>query len=160
MQALLQETRRLREENAVLRIQVSSSGPPHNQRSRGQGVNFRLNPESVCPGTTGVIPDMRDERSREQPVPTYHAPQDESSNSTRLSSKRQCDKRPQLLGAMRARLGPQEPSKERLPTTATWETYPNLPVAPTVRNNFPHQVVRQAGGNSSNELPQVPLASG
>ena len=111
MQALLQETRRLREENAVLRIQVSSSGPPHNQRSRGQGVNFRLNPESVCPGTTGVIPDMRDERSREQPVPTYHAPQDESSNSTRLSSKRQCDKRPQLLGAMRARLGPQEPSK-------------------------------------------------
>lgn len=27
--ALLHETRRLREENQVLRIQVSSSGPPH-----------------------------------------------------------------------------------------------------------------------------------
>ena len=65
MQALLQEARRLREENEVLRIQVSSSGPPHDQRLRGQGANSRPNPESVYPGTTGVIPDMRDERSRE-----------------------------------------------------------------------------------------------
>ena len=36
VQALLQETRRLREENDVLRIQVSSSGPPRNQQPRGQ----------------------------------------------------------------------------------------------------------------------------
>ena len=35
VQALLQETSRLREENDVLRIQVSSSGPPHDQRLRG-----------------------------------------------------------------------------------------------------------------------------
>ena len=119
MQALLQETTRLREENAVLRIQVSSSGPPHDQRPRGQGANSRPNPESVYPGTIGVVPDMRDERSRERPVPTYHAPQDESSDSTHLSSKRQCDKRPQLSDAMRARLEPQEPGKERPPTTAT-----------------------------------------
>ena len=35
VQALLQETRRLREENDVLRIQVSSSGPPRDQRLRG-----------------------------------------------------------------------------------------------------------------------------
>ena len=35
MQALLQETTRLREENVVLRIQASSSGPPRDQRSRG-----------------------------------------------------------------------------------------------------------------------------
>ena len=88
MQALLQETRRLREENAVLHIQVSSSGPPHDQRLRGQGANFRPNLKSVYPGTTGVIPNMRNERSRERLVPTYHAPQDESINSTRLSSKR------------------------------------------------------------------------
>ena len=31
MQALLHETRRLREENEVLRIQVSSLGPPHSR---------------------------------------------------------------------------------------------------------------------------------
>ena len=151
MQALLQETRRHREENAVLRIQVSFSGPPHDQRSRGQGANSRPSPKSVYPGTTGVIPNMRDERSRERLVPTYHAPQDESSDSTRLSSKRQCDKKPQLSNTMRARLGPQEPGKERLPTAATWETYPNPPMAPTVQNNPPHQAVRQVGGNSSNE---------
>ncbi|RVW14720.1 hypothetical protein CK203_092640 [Vitis vinifera] len=35
MQALFQETTRLREENAVLRIQVSSSGPLRDQRPRG-----------------------------------------------------------------------------------------------------------------------------
>ena len=110
MQALLQETRRLREENEVLRIQVSSSGPPHDQRPRGQGANSKLNPEAVYPETTRVVPDMRDERPRERPVPMYHAPQDESSDSTRLSPKRQRDKRPQLSNAMQARLGPQEPS--------------------------------------------------
>ena len=141
MQALLQETRRLREENEVLRIQVSSSGPPHDQRPRGQGANSRLNQEAMYPGITGVVSDMRDERPREQPVPMYHAPQDESSDSTRLSSKRQRDKRPQLSNAMRARLGPQEPSKEKSPMTMTWETYPNPPVAPIIRGNPLHQAV-------------------
>ena len=141
MQALLQETTRLREENVVLRIQVLSSGPPHDQQSRGQGVNSRPNLESVNPGTTRVIPDMRDERSWERPMPTYHAPQDESSDFARLSSKRQCDKRPQLSDAMHVRLGPQEPGKERPLMATTWETYPNPLVAPTVRNNPPHQAV-------------------
>ena len=119
MQALLQETTRLREENAKLHIQVSSSGPLHDQRPRGQGANSRPNPESMYPGTTGVIPDMCNELFREQPMPTYHAPQDESSDSTHLSSKRQRDKRPQLSNAMQARLGPQEPSNERPPMAAT-----------------------------------------
>ncbi|RVW76966.1 hypothetical protein CK203_055535 [Vitis vinifera] len=69
MQALLQETTRLREENAKLHIQVSSSGPLHDQRPRGQGANSRPNPESMYPGTTGVIPDMCNELFREQPCP-------------------------------------------------------------------------------------------
>ena len=113
MQALLQETTGLREENTMLRIQASSSGPLRDQRSRGQGVNSRPDPELIYPGTTGVIPDVRNDRSRERPMPTYQAPQDESSDSTCLSSKRQRDKRPQLSDAMHARLGPQEPSKVR-----------------------------------------------
>ena len=83
----------------------------------------------------------------------HQAPQDESSDSTRLSSKRQLDKRPQLSDAMRARLGSQEPGKTRLPVATTWETYPDPPVAPIVQNNFPHQAVRQAKRNSSNEPP-------
>ncbi|RVW27424.1 hypothetical protein CK203_056645 [Vitis vinifera] len=53
---------------------------------------------------------------------------------------------------MRARLGPQAPGKERPPTAATWETYPNPPVAPTTWGNPPHQAVRQIGGNSSNTM--------
>ena len=38
-------------------------------------------------------------------MPMYQAPQDESSDSTHLSSKRQRDKRPQLSYTMHARLG-------------------------------------------------------
>ena len=64
MQALLQATTRLREENAKLHIQVSSSGPLHDQRPRGQGANSRLNQEAMYPGITGVVSDIRDERPR------------------------------------------------------------------------------------------------
>ncbi|RVW82586.1 hypothetical protein CK203_047092 [Vitis vinifera] len=56
LRALLQETERLREENAVLRIQASMSGPPRRQRSRGQVANSRPEPESIYPGSTGAVP--------------------------------------------------------------------------------------------------------
>ncbi|RVW96857.1 hypothetical protein CK203_026044 [Vitis vinifera] len=57
LKSLLQETERLREENAVLRIQASTSGPPRRQHSRGQVANSRpqQEPESIYPGTTGAI---------------------------------------------------------------------------------------------------------
>ena len=144
----------------MLRIQVSSSGPPHNQRLRGQGANSRLNQGVAYPGTIGVALDMRNERPHERPLPMYHAPQDESSDSTRVSSKRQRDKRPQLSDAMHARLGPHAPGKERPPMAATWETYPNPSVASTTRGNPPHQAVQQVGGNSSNEPPLAPSVGG
>nr|CAN61962.1 hypothetical protein VITISV_013621 [Vitis vinifera] len=83
----------------------------------------------------------------------HQAPQDESLDSTCLSSKRQHDKRPQLSDAMHARLGSQEPGKTKPPVATTWETYPDPLVAPVVQNNLPPQVVRQAGRNSSNEPP-------
>ena len=83
----------------------------------------------------------------------HQAPQDESLDSTCLSSKRQRDKRPQLSDAMHARLGSQEPGKTKPPVATTWETYPDPLVAPVVQNNLPPQVVRQAGRNSSNEPP-------
>ncbi|RVW34088.1 hypothetical protein CK203_084347 [Vitis vinifera] len=59
LKALLQETERLREENVVLRIQASTSGPPRRQRSRGQVANSRpqQEPESIYPGITGAIPE-------------------------------------------------------------------------------------------------------
>ena len=65
MQALLQEIRRLREENDVLRIQVSSSGPPQAQRSRGERANSRHNQGAAYLGIAGVTPGMRNERPGE-----------------------------------------------------------------------------------------------
>ncbi|RVW72070.1 hypothetical protein CK203_054794 [Vitis vinifera] len=59
---------------------------------------------------------------------------------------------------MRSRLGPQEPGKERPLVAATWEAYPNPPVAPTVQNNPPYQAVRQVGRNSSNEPPPCSIS--
>ncbi|RVW74662.1 hypothetical protein CK203_052045 [Vitis vinifera] len=65
MQALLQETARLREENTMLRIQTSSTGPPRGQRSRGQVANSRPDLESIYPGTTGAIPKTCNVRPQE-----------------------------------------------------------------------------------------------
>ena len=45
----------------------------------------------------------------------YHAPLDESSDSTRVSTKRRHDKRSQLLDAIFARLGPHVPSMRGKP---------------------------------------------
>ncbi|RVW76216.1 hypothetical protein CK203_048907 [Vitis vinifera] len=71
LKALLQETEKLREENAVLRIQASTSGPPRHQRSRGQVANSRpqQEPESIYPGTTGVIPGACNVRPHEPRTP-------------------------------------------------------------------------------------------
>ena len=85
MQALLQETARLREENTVLRIKASSTGPPHGQCSRGQGANSRLEPELIYLGTVGAIPETGNVRPQERHTPMHQAPQEESSDSTRLS---------------------------------------------------------------------------
>ncbi|RVX05824.1 hypothetical protein CK203_023921 [Vitis vinifera] len=62
MQSLLQEIRRLREENDVLQIQVSFSGPPHDQRSRGQWANSRHKQGAAYLGTIGVTPNMRNDQ--------------------------------------------------------------------------------------------------
>ena len=142
MQALRQETARLREENVVLRIQASSTGPPRGQRSRDQEVNSRPDPESIYPRTAGAVPETGYVRPQERHTPMHQAPQKESSDSTRLSSKRQRDRRPQLSDAMRARLGPQEPGKTRPPVATTWGAHPDPLVTSMVHNVFPHQAVR------------------
>ena len=78
MQALLQETARLREENAVLRIQASSMGPPRRQHSRGQVANSRLDLESIYPGTAGAIFETYNVRPHERHTPMHQAPHEES----------------------------------------------------------------------------------
>ncbi|KAJ9702972.1 hypothetical protein PVL29_004643 [Vitis rotundifolia] len=153
MQTLLQETARLKEENVVLRIQASSTEPPRSQHSRGQEANSRPDPESIYPGTAGATPKTYNVRPQERHTPVHQAPQEESSNSTRLSSKRQRDKRPQLSGAMRARLGPQEPGKTKLPAATTWGAHLDPLVTPMEQNVFLHQAIRQVGRNHPNEPP-------
>ncbi|RVW17602.1 hypothetical protein CK203_096710 [Vitis vinifera] len=73
LRALLQETERLREENAVLRIQASTSGPPRRQRSRGQVANSRPEPESIYPGSTGAVPGAYNARPHEPRTPMPRA---------------------------------------------------------------------------------------
>ncbi|RVW24674.1 hypothetical protein CK203_082173 [Vitis vinifera] len=141
LKALLQETERLREENAVLRIQASSSGPPRRQRSRGQVANSRpqQEPESIYPGTTGAIPGACNARPHEPRTPMPRAPREEGSDSTHFSAKRQCDRKSQLLSSMRARLGPQEPGRSRPPVATTGAPRPDPRVAPMVQNVPPHR---------------------
>ena len=139
LQALLQETERLREENAVLRIQASSKGPPRRQRSRGQVANSRLDPESIYLRTVGAIPETYNVRPHEPHTPMHRAPHEESSDSTHLSTKRQRDKKPHLSDSMRARLGPQEPRRPRPPVATTWGAHPDPMVTPMVQNILPHR---------------------
>ncbi|RVW59128.1 hypothetical protein CK203_105521 [Vitis vinifera] len=130
LKALLQETERLREENAVLRIQASTSGPPCRQRSRGQVANSRSEPKSIYPGTVGVILETYNVRPHEPHTPMPRAPREESSDSTHFSAKRQRDRKSQLSNSMRARLGPQEPGRPRPPTATTWAARPDPVVTP------------------------------
>ncbi|RVW62293.1 hypothetical protein CK203_061558 [Vitis vinifera] len=98
LKALLQETERLREENVVLRIQASTSGPPRRQRSRGQVANSRPEPESIYPGSAGAIPGACNVRPHEPHTPMPRAPCEESSDSTHFLAKRQRDRK-SLIGS-------------------------------------------------------------
>ncbi|KAL6310845.1 hypothetical protein AAG906_036902 [Vitis piasezkii] len=120
LKALLQETERLREENVVLRIQASTSGPPRRQHSRGQVANSRPEPESIYPGSAGAIPGAYNVRPHEPHTPMPRAPREESSDSTHFSAKRQRDRKSQLSSSIRARLDPQEPRRSKPPVATTW----------------------------------------
>ncbi|RVW68687.1 hypothetical protein CK203_056069 [Vitis vinifera] len=100
LKALLQETERLREENAVLRIQASTSGPPRRQRSRGQVANSRphKNRSQYILGQR-AIPGACNVRPHEPRTPMPRAPR------------------------------PQEPGRSRPPMATTWAPRPD-PMAP------------------------------
>ncbi|RVX21473.1 hypothetical protein CK203_002115 [Vitis vinifera] len=138
LRALLQETEKLREENAVLRIQASTSGPPRRQRSRGQVANSRPEPESIYPGSTGVVPGACNAGPHEPRTPMPRAPR------------------------------PQEPGRSRPPVATTRAPRPDPMIAPMVQNVPPHRdpmvtpamrnvhshlVERPAGRNLPNKPP-------
>ncbi|RVX21421.1 hypothetical protein CK203_001723 [Vitis vinifera] len=87
LQAFLQETERLREENAVLRIQASTIEPPRRQRSRGQVANSRPEPESIYSGTARAVSETSNVRPHEPHTPMHRAPHEEGLDSTHFSDK-------------------------------------------------------------------------
>ncbi|RVW25219.1 hypothetical protein CK203_105969 [Vitis vinifera] len=158
LKALLQETERLREENAVLRIQASTSGLPRRQRSKGQVANSKPEPESIYPGSTGAIPGTYNARPHEPRTPMPRAPREESSDPTHFSAKRQRDRKSQLSSSMRARLGPQEPGRSRPPAATTRAPRPDPMIAPMVQNVPPHRdpMVTPAMRNVHSHLAERP----
>ncbi|RVW80434.1 hypothetical protein CK203_042312 [Vitis vinifera] len=98
----------------------------------GQVANSRpqQEPESIYPGTTGVIPGACNVRPHEPRTPMPQVPREESSDSTHFSAKRQRDKKSQLSNSMRARLGPQEPRRSRPPMATTWAPRPDPMATP------------------------------
>ncbi|RVW17618.1 hypothetical protein CK203_096711 [Vitis vinifera] len=135
LRALLQETERLREENAVLRIQASTSGPPRR-----------------------AVPGAYNARPHEPRTPMPRAPREESSDSTHFSAKRQRDRKSQLSSSMRARLGPQEPGRSRPPVATTRAPRPDPMIAPMVQNVPPHRdpMVTPAMRNVHSHLAERP----
>ena len=130
-----------------MKSELSSRG------ARGIGVRGSWGLALYAPGTAGAILETCNIRPQERHTPMHQAPQEESSDSTRLSAKRQRYKRPQLSDAMPARLGPQEPGRPRSPVGTTWGAHHEPLVTHMVQNVPPHQVVRQVGRNLPNEPP-------
>ena len=112
MERLLRETRRLREENNMLRIQVSSSGLSRSRQLKSQRTNSKQNEDVSFPRNAKFFFDSQEERPEEKLPLTHPTLLDDSSNSTHISTKRRCDRRSQLFDVMGARLGPQTPSME------------------------------------------------
>lgn len=148
MQILLQETRRLREENNVLRIR-SSFQPQHYQWMQdpchNQGAPFpreaspTLGEHEACPNET--------------PMHAHYVRRDESSGSTRVSSKRQREKRPQISDAMRAHLGHQTTNKYRPHTTISLEAHSEPSSSPTLRGHAARPPVSRVGKDPSHTAP-------
>ncbi|RVX16518.1 hypothetical protein CK203_006233 [Vitis vinifera] len=107
MQVLLHETRRLREDNEVLCIQVSSSTPPRSQQPKSQCANSNQNEEVTYPRNAEFFHNEQGMQSEQKSPLACHVQPDESFDSTRVSAKMRRNRKSQLSDAMRARLGPQ-----------------------------------------------------
>ncbi|RVW50251.1 hypothetical protein CK203_110212 [Vitis vinifera] len=133
LRALLQETERLREENVVLRIQASTSGPPRRQRSKGQVANSRPEPESIYPGSTGAVPGA------------YNL---SSSMRARLGPQEPGRSRPPVAITRAPRPDPMiAPMVQNVPP------HRDPMVTPAMRNVHSHLAERPAGRNLPNEPP-------
>ena len=148
MQILLQETRRLREENNVLRIQGSSQ-PQHHQRMQDPYYDQ----EAPFPQEASPTLGAHEASPNETPVHAHHVRRDESSGSTRVSSKRQREKRPQISNAMRARLRPQTPCKNKPYTTISLDAHSEPSSLPTLQGHAASPPMMRVGKDPSHTAP-------
>ncbi|RVW25288.1 hypothetical protein CK203_110567 [Vitis vinifera] len=81
-----------------------ATSPSHDRQLRSQRTNSRQNQEATYPRNTKPLSDVHGVWPDERPLPAYHAPPDESSDSTCISSKRRRDRKSQLLDAMHVRI--------------------------------------------------------
>ncbi|RVW41915.1 hypothetical protein CK203_081559 [Vitis vinifera] len=123
---------RLREENVVLRIQASTSGPPRRQHSKGQVANSRpqQEPEPIYPGTTRAILGACNVRPHEPHTPMPELPVRKAHTLLTFQRKDNATEDSQLSNSMRARLGPQEPGRPRPPVATTWASRPDPMITP------------------------------
>ena len=91
--------------------------------------------------------------ANETPVHAHHVRRDESSGSTRVSSKRQREKRPQISDAMRARLGPQTPCKNKPHAIISLEAYSEPSSSPTLQGHATRPPLAQVGKDPSHTAP-------
>ena len=83
----------------------------------------------------------------------HHVQRDESSGSTRVSSKRQREKRPQISDVMHARLGPQTPYKNRPHTTISLDVHSEPSSLPTLQGHAARPPVARVGKDPSHTAP-------
>ncbi|RVW69681.1 hypothetical protein CK203_059480 [Vitis vinifera] len=79
------ETKRLKEEKEVLRIQVSSSAPPHSPQLKSQCANSRRNEEAAYPRNVDFLHAEQGMQPKQRSPLVCHPQQDESFDSTCVS---------------------------------------------------------------------------
>ena len=107
MQSLLRQTRRLKEKNEELHVQMSSAGSSQSQKPQSQWIVSRRTDKTSFPGNVEFYSSSHTARYEEEFSPAFQVQLDKGIDSTLLSMKKRCDKRSWLSDAMRARLGPQ-----------------------------------------------------
>ncbi|RVW73969.1 hypothetical protein CK203_053140 [Vitis vinifera] len=147
LRALLQETERLREENAVLRIQASTSGPPRRQRSKGQVANSRPEPESIYPGSTGAVPGTYNARPHEPRTPMPRAP------LVKFYARKTRPTRAWEIKATSSHNPGATPRSYDAPMVQNVPPHRDPMVTPAMRNVHSHLAERPAGRNLPNEPP-------
>ncbi|RVW21993.1 hypothetical protein CK203_109825 [Vitis vinifera] len=147
LRALLQETERLREENAVLRIQASTSGPPRRQRSKGQVANSRPEPESIYPGSTGAVPGTYNTRPHEPRTPMPRAP------LVKFYARKTRPTRAWEIKATSSHNPGATPDPMIAPMVQNVPPHRDPMVTPAMRKLHSHLAERPAGRNLPNEPP-------